>query len=140
MHRRHPLDPYSDRPLYRQLADALRDRITSGQLEPGAYLLPEGRLAHEYEVGIATVRRALAILRAEGRVETARGAPAKVRTLDDMTVVNPEPGTRITMRVPSDAERSRLGLPEGILVFALERDGEERLLPGDSTVIEIPLQ
>lgn len=137
MHRR-PLDPYSDRPLYRQLADALRALIVSGRLKPGSPLLPEARIAHEYEVGIATVRRALAILRAEGRIETFRGVQARVRTLDDMTVITVEPGTRITMRAPSDDERREFGLPEGVQVFVLTRGGREQLHRGDRTVIEIP--
>lgn len=58
-------------PVWRQLADLLRQQITSGQL---AGRLPSERyLAAEHEVAVNTVRRALGVLREEGLVESVQG-------------------------------------------------------------------
>jgi DNA-binding GntR family transcriptional regulator len=63
------------------LADALRDRIMTGELEPGQRLI-ERDLVERYEVARGTVRAALQRLEHEGlvTVETHRGA--FVRQLD----------------------------------------------------------
>lgn len=63
------------------LADALRERIMSGDLDPGERLI-ERELVERYDVGRGTVRAALQRLEHEGlvTVETHRGA--FVRQLD----------------------------------------------------------
>jgi DNA-binding GntR family transcriptional regulator len=58
-------------PPYRQLADVLRTEITEGRLN--GRLPGERRLAQEYDVAINTVRKAIAILREEGRIESVHG-------------------------------------------------------------------
>ena len=63
----------SDRPgpPWRQLAGILRDRITSGELTG---MLPSARsLGQEYGLAVNTVRKALALLREEGLIQTDRG-------------------------------------------------------------------
>jgi DNA-binding GntR family transcriptional regulator len=131
---RRTLNPYSGRPLYRQLADILRDAITAGELRPGVTLPTEGRLAHDYEIGVDAVRDALAVLRGEGLIETARGRPSRVRARQEPAVVNVPPGRRVTSRMPTERERRELGIPEGtpVLVVAGE-DGSERLYAADRT-------
>jgi GntR family transcriptional regulator len=69
----------SDRPAYKQLADILRDRITSGQLPAGAEIPAEAELAERHGLGKNTVRQAMAILRAEGLVVSERGRYTRVR-------------------------------------------------------------
>jgi GntR family transcriptional regulator len=70
-----PVDPYSDVPLYQQVAAILRERITSGELERLELLPSETSLAQELGVARDTIRTALAVLRNEGLVFTikARG-------------------------------------------------------------------
>lgn len=58
--------------VYVQLADALAERIASGEFAVG-YLPSEAELAQEYEVARMTARRALAELRARGLVRTLHG-------------------------------------------------------------------
>jgi DNA-binding GntR family transcriptional regulator len=60
-------------PLYTQLADILRDMITSGELQPRAPVPSESYLQQEQEVSRGTVRMAVAILRDEGLVITIGG-------------------------------------------------------------------
>jgi len=67
------LDMYSDVPLYRQLADVLRQRIVSGEIPPRSPL-PSGKtLVETYGVARGTVEKAIKVLQAEGLVGTVPG-------------------------------------------------------------------
>jgi GntR family transcriptional repressor for pyruvate dehydrogenase complex len=57
-----------------QIAQQLRAAIVSGQLQAGTRLSTEPVLAIEFGASRATVRDAIKILRAQGMVETVRGA------------------------------------------------------------------
>ena len=67
------VDHGSAMPPYRQLAGILRDQIASGELAPGAALPSVKRLRQEYGVAETTARKAVAVLRDEGLVETVMG-------------------------------------------------------------------
>jgi GntR family transcriptional regulator len=58
---------------YRQIADALRQRVVSGELAPGKLLASEADLSGAYEVSRVTVRKALESLRDEGLVDSRQG-------------------------------------------------------------------
>jgi len=58
-------------PPYRQLAAILRDRIGSGELS--GRLPSEKTLMQEYGLAHGTVRKAIAVLRDEGLVQTTPG-------------------------------------------------------------------
>src|SRR5215211_1757793 len=73
------IDPTSDRPAYRQIADQLRAVIVGGRLEPGAQLPSERALMDTYRAARGTVRQAIATLRAEGLVDIEHGRGAFVR-------------------------------------------------------------
>ncbi len=60
-------------PLYRQIQADLRERVTAGELEPGAQVETEQELMAHYGVSRATVRQALSGLVAEGLLEIRRG-------------------------------------------------------------------
>ena len=72
---------------YRQIADALSDRIRRGEIDNGSRLPGEKELAENYAVSRSTIRQALACLQREGLVETWMGAGSFVRydgaVLDD---------------------------------------------------------
>lgn len=63
-----------DRPRYRQLADALRQEITSGALKPGDQLKTELELCKLHDVSRHTAREALRILSEDGLIARRRGA------------------------------------------------------------------
>ena len=65
------INPEDPAPPYRQLAALLRGQITSGRLT--GRLPGERTLSQEYGVAVGTVRKAVAILRGEGLVETVHG-------------------------------------------------------------------
>lgn len=60
------IDEWSEQPLYLQIADILRDRMTSGEIPPGAKLPTELELMEEFGVSRGTVRGAIKVLRDEG--------------------------------------------------------------------------
>jgi GntR family transcriptional regulator len=73
------IDDRSDRPIFQQIADALRDRITSNTYPPGFKLPSETELVTEFGVTRLTVRRGLAVLANEGLTEIQRGKGVYVR-------------------------------------------------------------
>lgn len=133
---RRSIDPYSGRPLYRQLADILRDAIHAGEFRPGVTLPAVQRLADDYELGVDAVRDALVVLRGEGLIETERGKPSRVRARPEPTVVRVGPGAHITTRMPTEAERREFGIPEGTPLLVVHRGDETQLLPGDRFAVE----
>jgi len=64
---------------YAQIADALRARIASGDLAPGALLPSEAALCEEFAVVRNTVRRAFAVLEGDELIETLPGKGRMVR-------------------------------------------------------------
>jgi GntR family transcriptional regulator len=74
------VDPTSDRPVYRQIADSLRGAIERGELAPGDRLPSESQLMERFGVAQGTVRNALGQLRGEGLVIAEHGRGVYVRT------------------------------------------------------------
>lgn len=74
------IDPMSDRPAYKQIADALRAQIESGSLAPGEKLPSESALTQQFKVAQGTIRQALAVLRGEGLVVAEHGRGVFVRS------------------------------------------------------------
>lgn len=114
-------------PAYRQVAGALRDRIATGQLTEGALLPAEGDLAAEFGVGLGTIRKALAVLRAEGLVATERGYRTKVRERPVRERLRLRNGEAVFARMPTPEERTEHDLPEGVPVLVIG----DRVYPAD---------
>src|SRR5215471_15422835 len=85
---------------YKQIADDLRDQITTGVLTPGGQLPPEPKLAAAYDASRSTVRLAIGLLIQQGLVETRQGVGTYVT----------EPATPLTV-VLSREEDWRAGEP-----------------------------
>lgn len=73
------LDPMDSRSLSTQLADQLRDLITSGEIPPGEPLPAQSELKATLDVSDNTVRAAMAQLRSEGLIDAHRGKGVFVR-------------------------------------------------------------
>lgn len=65
--------------LSAQVADVLRERVTSGAIPPGAQLPSEPKLAEAFKVSRNTVREAIRALTADGLLVPRRGAGTFVR-------------------------------------------------------------
>lgn len=106
---------------YRELASTLRDAIQQGDYAPDATLPKQKDLAAQHGVNINTVRKAVAVLEAEGLVTSVRRRG---------TVVRPRPPMK------------RLGVERyakskwkfGLVAFAADREASGReWQPGDQT-------
>ncbi|MCA1652176.1 MAG: GntR family transcriptional regulator [Acidobacteria bacterium] len=73
------IDPTSDRPVFKQIADRLRTAIQSGELAAGAQLPSEQELMDDHGVARGTIRQAVSLLRSEGLVKTEHGRGTFVR-------------------------------------------------------------
>jgi len=107
------IDHRSDRPVYLQIADELRMQINSGEFGPGAKLPSEATLTAHYGVTRLTVRRALAVLAAEGLTESAPGKGVFVRTVAPVMRLGNNRFSRAARREGKGAfaaEAERLGL------------------------------
>jgi DNA-binding GntR family transcriptional regulator len=128
------VDPVADRPLYKQLADLIRDQIERGELAPGQRLPTEPDYMRRYGISRDSVRRAVAIVRGEGLIVTERRG-SYVRGRPAPKVVHVGRG-RISARLPTDPERRAMRLDEGVPVLVITRHGGgEELHPADRTEI-----
>jgi GntR family transcriptional regulator len=103
------LDPTSDRAVFRQIADQLREAIDRGRFKEGEKLPSEAELVEHYGVSRMTVRNSFSILQGEGLVAAEHGKGVFVR---------PRPPVR---RLASDrfARRHR---EQGKSAFIVEAD------------------
>mgnify|MGYP001823500862 FL=1 len=124
-------------PLYRQIQSDLRERVSSGELEPGAQVETEQELIARYGVSRATVRQALSGLVSEGLLEIRRGrgtfvhGAALEHRLGGFYTFSREierhgmrPGTRVRaigLEPAGDDVAEGLGLAPGTSVVALSR-------------------
>ena len=74
------IDPASDRAVYRQIADHLREAIRRGILAAGDQLPSEAQLLAHYAVARMTARNALRLLQDEGLITAEHGRGVYVRS------------------------------------------------------------
>ncbi|MGH7918773.1 MAG: GntR family transcriptional regulator [Candidatus Dormibacteraceae bacterium] len=72
---------------YHRIVEDLRSAILEGSISPGAQLPSENELAARYATSRPTVRRAVALLKAEGLVVTAQGRGSFVRPRPHVRIV-----------------------------------------------------
>lgn len=68
-----------NKPMYRQIADALREQINTGELKPGDALPTESSLQEAFSVSRVTVRQALKLLTEEHIIESIQGSGSYVK-------------------------------------------------------------
>lgn len=73
------LDPDDRMPLYRQLADLIRDQITSGRIPPRHAVPSKRTLRETHGVSARTIDDAMGILKDQGYLETEMGKGLYVR-------------------------------------------------------------
>jgi GntR family transcriptional regulator len=130
------IDFHSGVPVVRQVVDLLRQRVQSGEWQPGASLPAERDLAHEYGVGLDTLRDALAMLRAEGVIRGGgRGRRAMVPPKVQSRWVSLRPGETLTARMPTAAERARHDIAEGVPLLVVRTGAGEAVYPADRVKI-----
>jgi GntR family transcriptional regulator len=128
------------RPLYEQVADALRAEIRGGRYQPGDKLPSERELSERFEVSKVTARQAIVQLRAEGLVTSRVGygvfvaAPGPPRRLSDDILrgeafyravgrlgLEPNVATTITREPATEEVAEALNVPVGAEVLVHTR-------------------
>jgi GntR family transcriptional regulator len=66
-------------PLHHQIADSIRDQISTGELRPGDAIPSVGQLCERWNCAPGSAKMALAVLKNEGLLTGGRGRPATVR-------------------------------------------------------------
>ena len=72
-------DPLAPVPRYRQIANIIRRRIESGELQPERPIPSEAQIMEEFDVARATARHAAELLRDQGLVVKVPGLGTFVR-------------------------------------------------------------
>src|SRR5689334_6514770 len=111
--RRRQLDHRSDRPLYRQVADDLREQIHDGELSPGEVLPGLPALAGVYAASKETVRKGLAIVEREGLITRDRGFSYEVAEPVKTVTIDLGPGETAKARPATAQDRDNHDVPEG---------------------------
>lgn len=75
-------EPMSSKPLYRQVADKLRQQIADGEFPPGSKLPSERDLCERFGAARNTVRMGLSVLITEGLISAGHGRGYEVRKND----------------------------------------------------------
>ncbi|GLY04852.1 MULTISPECIES: winged helix-turn-helix domain-containing protein [Actinoplanes] len=133
------IDHSADRAVFRQLADLLRGQIESGELGPGEALPSELRLAQDYSISRTTVRQAIGQLRTEGLVTVDRPRGTFVRIPEPVQLLQLTRGDKVSARMPTDVERRRHKLAEGVPVLVITApDGSEKVHPADRVQLTRP--
>jgi GntR family transcriptional regulator len=128
------------RPLYEQVADALRADIRAGRYQPGDKLPSERELSERFSVSKVTARQAIVQLRAEGLVTSRVGygvlvaEPGSPRRLSDDILrgeafyravgrlgLEPNVATTITREPATEEVAEALGVPVGAEVLVHTR-------------------
>lgn len=118
---------------FRQLARIVRAQIDSGELEPGGRVPSEVALAQQHGISRDTVRRAMAVLRAEGRIVVTPGRATRVSDHVEPVAVKVPRGATVTGRLPSPSEQVEFGIGEAVWVFVVEFGGKMKVYPEDRT-------
>jgi GntR family transcriptional regulator len=124
------VDRTSDRPVYKQVADALRAAIRSGELADGQLLASETELMQRYGVSRNSVRNAVALLRVEGLVVTEHGRGTFVRAH--------RPLRRLSSSRYSKVNRQAGRAPLQVEAAELDVNGDQQLLGVD--VVDPPVE
>jgi GntR family transcriptional regulator len=138
-------------PIYRQIAEDLREQIESGRIEPGSRLPTELELRERYGASRNTVRDAIKWLMNLGLVETRPGEGTFVvqKITPFVTMLSGDPGTgegatyhfqvskhgrapsssdpQVEIQKASSGVAAELGLPEGTTVISRH---ERRFIDG----------
>jgi DNA-binding FadR family transcriptional regulator len=111
--------PPSSRPLYREVAEALRGLIKDAHFPPGSDLPSELTLSTRFGVGRDAVRDGLALLEREGLIECRRGRRARVAEMRVQEFVMLGAGEVACARMPTEDERRRSDIPVGVPVLVV---------------------
>lgn len=113
------IDPSSGTPIYRQLADQVRQAVASGVLRAGDRLPSVRDLAAELAVNPNTIAKAYQELEREGVIETPRGKGSFIADRDHIASADERlrQFAEAADKLVADAYRLRIGSDQAVTVF-----------------------
>jgi molybdate-binding protein/DNA-binding transcriptional regulator YhcF (GntR family) len=93
------VDPFSDVPVYQQIADQVRLAVAGGRLRPGDRLEPVRELAVQLGVNASTVARAYLLLEHDGVIRTNRRGGSVIAATEENPAVRALHERRLRMIV-----------------------------------------
>jgi DNA-binding transcriptional regulator YhcF (GntR family) len=124
-------------PPYAWIAWQLRDAIRAGTPGVGEPMLSESELAERYGVSRMTAGKVLGLLAAEGLIHRRRGAGSVVARQISWERIPAEPGTIISVRLPTASERAAVDAAAFVPLISIKKPGSaERLYAADAIIVE----
>jgi GntR family mannosyl-D-glycerate transport/metabolism transcriptional repressor len=127
----------SNSPLYKQIADRIKNEIMVAKLKKDEAIPSENKLADKFQVSRVTIRQAIALLVKDDILYKIRGSGTYVKTkkieqdiyrlqgfTEEMIQLNKNPSNEIlefTMQEPNDTVKDTLQLKNGEKVFFIRR-------------------
>lgn len=128
------VDPSNDRPIYAQVADAVRRAAANAELRPGQKLPAATEIAQSLGVNKHTVLHAYQELRDEGLVDLRRGRGAIITALADDLVKLREEVEALSARA------DKLGIARPMLAALLAQGDAQGDAPGQDPASSTPTQ
>jgi DNA-binding GntR family transcriptional regulator len=124
-------------PPYAWIAWQLRDAIRAGTPGVGEPMLSESELAEQYGVSRMTAGKVLGLLAAEGLIHRRRGAGSVVAQQISWERIPAEPGTIISVRLPTTSERAAVEAAAFVPLISIKKPGSaEQLYAADAIIVE----
>jgi DNA-binding GntR family transcriptional regulator len=124
-------------PPYAWIAWQLRDAIRAGTPGVGEPMLSESELAERYGVSRMTAGKVLGLLAAEGLIHRRRGAGSVVAQQISWERIPAEPGTLISVRLPTASERAAVEAAAFVPLISIKKPGSaEQLYAADAIIVE----
>ena len=124
-------------PPYAWIAWQLRDAIRAGTPGVGEPMLSESELAERYGVSRMTAGKVLGLLAAEGLIHRRRGAGSVVAQQISWERIPAEPGTIISVRLPTASERAAVDAAAFVPLISIKKPGSaEQLYAADAIIVE----
>ncbi|MFT7053361.1 MAG: GntR family mannosyl-D-glycerate transport/metabolism transcriptional repressor [Psychromonas sp.] len=119
-------------PLYRQIADTIREKIRNGEFKVGEALPTEAQLRNDFSVSRVTIRQALKLLIANGELESVQGSGTYVKEnkvnydIYQQSTFN-EKWAHLNMATHSDVMTFEITLPSITIAEQLNISEKERI-------------
>ncbi|MGN1136870.1 MAG: GntR family transcriptional regulator [Oscillospiraceae bacterium] len=120
------LNAVSDKPMYEQIKDAVRNAILNGELEENSMLPSVRQLAADLNVSAITTKRAYSDLEHEGLIYTSSGKGTFVKSPDKNIIMEQYRQRRLAEFAQSAEKLMNEGFTEEELINAVRNISERK--------------
>jgi len=129
--------PASLQPLYLQVKRHILENIRSGKWGTSTRVPSENDIVRSFGVSRMTAGKVLGLLAAEGLIHRRRGAGSVVAQQISWERIPAEPGTIISVRLPTTSERAAVEAAAFVPLISIKKPGSaEQLYAADAIIVE----